>query len=231
MRIIDRGAERFIPGRGGPGAPAVLVIDSPEHPLPVDEVVSGLESNVVTVPVLEWGRWLTPWRAPGLRPGSPAFGGGAPRLMAELRSDFIPDSLARLGLVPSGLGVCGYSLGGLFALYAFTCDPAVRACGCLSGSVWYEGWVDYLRGCRMEGEGRYAFLSLGRRESRAGAPAVRCVRDNMEACAEILSSAGCGVDLSLGPGNHMQHLEERLRAGLIAVDGFLAPGRPASERG
>lgn len=43
----------------------------------------------------------------------------------------------------------------------------------------------------------------------------------MAASADILRERGCEVRFEVGPGNHMQHHEERLAKGLTAVDGFL----------
>ena len=151
--------------------------------------------------------------------------------------------------------ICGYSLGGLFALYAFVNDEHFDACASISGSLWYQGWMGYLRGMmgspngeagseqhfvaceqcaippvnndaasgnyRFNGQGRYAFLSIGKKERKSGLPLFRCVEDNMHASVELLRAAGCQVYTSVGPGNHMQHIPERFDEALKAVDTFL----------
>lgn len=151
--------------------------------------------------------------------------------------------------------ICGYSLGGLFALYAFVNDERFDACASISGSLWYQGWMGYLReamgdpngetggeqrfdaceqcaippisndaasgNCRFDGRGRYAFLSVGKKECKPGLPLFRCVEDSMHASAELLHAAGCRVYTSVGPGNHMQHIPERFDEALKAVDTFL----------
>ncbi len=166
----------------------IYVIDSPEHPLDVATAAEGLRSRVVSVPVADWGDALTPWPAPALRSGE-----------------------------NGSHAVCGYSLGGLFALYAFAREPRFAACACLSGSVWYEGWVDWLRANAPDCAGRYAYFSVGKKEKRAGLP-FRHVEEDLAACAEILRGRGCAVDVTLGPGSHMQYVTERLAAGLTALD-------------
>ena len=194
------------------GARVIYVIDSPEHPLPVAKAAEGLRSRVTSVPVAYWGDALTPWSAPALRPGEKDFGGRAEKTLS---------SLAELLDRTSGPhAICGYSLGGLFALYAFVREPRFSACACLSGSVWYEGWIDWLRANAPEGSGRYAYFSVGKKEKRAGLP-FRHVEEDLAACADILSERGCTVDVTLGPGNHMQHVTERLSSGLAALDAFL----------
>ncbi|WP_417229292.1 alpha/beta hydrolase [Thermophilibacter sp.] len=191
----------------------IYVIDSPEHPLDVATAAEGLRSRVVSVPVADWGDALTPWPAPALRPGEKDFGGRADETLASLA--------AALDQTPGPLAVGGYSLGGLFALYAFVREPRLAACACLSGSVWYEGWVDWLRANAPDCSGRYAYFSVGKKEKRAGLP-FRHVEEDLAACAEILRAHGCRVDVALGPGSHMQHVIERLAAGLTALDAFLA---------
>ena len=190
----------------------IYVVDSQEHPLDVAAAAKGLRSRVVSVPVAEWGDALTPWPAPALRLGEKGFGGHADETLALLA--------AALDHAPGPHAICGYSLGGLFALYAFAREPRLSACACLSGSVWYEGWVDWLRANAPEGSGRYAYFSVGKKEKRAGLP-FRHVEEDLAACAEILRARGCAVDVTLGPGNHMRHVAERLSAGLAALDAFL----------
>lgn len=176
---------------------------------------AGLRSRVVSVPVANWGDALTPWPAPALHPDEKDFGGQADETLASL--------VETLNGTPGPHAICGYSLGGLFALYAFVREPRLAACACLSGSVWYEGWVEWLRENAPDCAGRYAYFSVGRKEKRAGLP-FRHVEEDLAACAEILRAHGCRVEVALGPGNHMQHVTERLAAGLAALDAFLASG-------
>lgn len=187
----------------------IYVIDSPEHPLPVAAAAAGLAADVTCVPVPKWEDALTPWPAPALRPGEKDFGGRAEVTLAALSRE--------VSAADGPCAICGYSLGGLFALYAFVREPRLAACACLSGSVWYEGWVDWLRANAPDCAGRHAFFSVGRKERRAGLP-FRHVEGDLAACADILREHGCGVDVSLGPGGHMQHVEERLAAGLAWLD-------------
>ena len=187
----------------------IYVIDSPEHPLPVADASEGLRSRVTSVPIANWGDALTPWSAPALRPGERDFGGRADATLASLAE--------LLDRTPGPHAICGYSLGGLFALYAFVREPRFSACACLSGSVWYEGWVEWLRANASDCVGRYAFFSVGKKEKRAGLP-FRHVEEDLASCADILREHGCRVDVTLGPGNHMQHLAERIATGLSALD-------------
>ena len=214
-------AEVFV-GSSGMQAPAIYVVDMPEHPFDLAHIAQSRASTIVRVPIPDWNDNLTPWPAPGLYRGEPAFGGHAPETLRALLDDAIPAIERAKGISPTRRAICGYSLGGLFALYAFTHAEPFAACACLSGSVWYEGWVEHLRGLSFDGTGRFAFLSVGTKEKRAALAILRQVQDNMGACADILRARGCETEFAVGPGNHMSFVDERFDAGIGALDRFLA---------
>lgn len=218
------GAE-LLPGPNDSSPSVIYVVDLAERPFGLAAAARGLGSAVVRVPVRCWGDSLTPWPARGLRPGEPDFGGRAATTLRTLVDEAVPALESRFALEPARRAICGYSLGGLFSLYAFARDATFSACACLSGSLWYPGWVDRLRVLPFEGEGRYAYFSIGKKERRAGPPVMRTVQDDLETCARICRERGCAVDVAIGPGGHMQHHTERLAAGLAALDAFLAGTR------
>lgn len=201
--------------------PVIYVIDSPKHPFDLDALEAALTSRIVSVPVDSWNEALTPWPAEGLYRGEPDFGGQAARTLRTLVGETIPSIEGRTGLRPRTRGICGYSLGGLFAVYALTHSVAFDGCACLSGSLWYEGWAEYLRALDVDLCERYAFLSIGTKERRAARPILKTAQSRMEDCAQILEQKGCAVRYQTGPGNHMQYVKERFAAGLAALDGFL----------
>lgn len=203
-------------------SPAIYVIDFPEHPFDIASVAAGRQSTIVTVPIGDWNANLTPWPAKGIYRGEPDFGGNAGQTLSGLVGEVIPAIEQAAGLAPERRAICGYSLGGLFALYAFAHDARFGACACLSGSVWYEGWVDYLRELEFEGSGRFAFLSIGSKEKHAAPKILHHVQDQMGECADILRAHGCAAEFVVKRGSHMSFVQERFDAGLTALDAFLA---------
>ena len=226
MGYIDIANVEVFRGAAGDASPVIYVIDSTDHPMGVGALSEGRACTIVWVPVRDWNDSLTPWKAPCPRRGGAPFGGSAAATFLHMRETILPLVEAQMGAHrPARRAICGYSLGGLFALFAFTGDRIFSACACLSGSLWYPGWVDYLRAAPFEGAGRYAFFSLGKKEPKAGAPVMRTVQDDMNACAEILRDRSCAVDVSLGPGNHMQHHRARFDEGIAALEAHLSQGR------
>ena len=222
--VVDTAAQVHV-GTQGMSAPVIYVVDSPEHPFDVEVLTQGRAATIVTVPVANWNDTLTPWPAAGIYRGEPDFGGHAADTLASLVDELIPQIEAEHSLSPTARAICGYSLGGLFSLYALTRADAFVACACLSGSVWYEGWIEHLRELPLDLTGRFAYLSLGTKERRAARPTLKTVQDRMEACADILRARGCEVEYRTGPGNHLQHIPERFDAGISALDAFLSQDR------
>ena len=222
VSIIEIGQCKTYAGSAGASAPAIYVIDSPEHPFDVKATVAHHNATVTSIPVRNWNDSLTPWPAAGLYREEPAFGGKASATLDEIVNRVIPRLEERDGRSPASRALCGYSLGGLFSLYALTHSDAFAACACLSGSVWYEGWVEHLQELPLDLSGRFAYLSLGTKERKAARPILKTVQRRMETCATILEQRGCSVTYRTGPGNHMQFIPERFAAGLGALDEFLS---------
>lgn len=208
-------------GAGGTSAPCIYFVDLPEHPFDVAPAADGLSCSVARFPVHGWDDALTPWPAPGLYAGDADFGGQADATIEDIGSRIIPGIEAACGIAPRARALAGYSLGGLFSLYAFTRMPGISAVASMSGSTWYDGWLDYLEAATYEGSGRFACLSLGSRERHAMPRRLHVVEDDTRETARMLEARGAEVRLSIGPGSHLQHVDERLRDGLAALDAWL----------
>lgn len=222
MRYIDANSRTVFTGTGGASSPIIYVINLPESPFDLAPIANRRASSIVTVAINNWGDSLTPWPAKALYREEPDFKGEAPETLAELIDEAIPAIEQTEGLTPTRRALCGYSLGGLFALYALTHASAFNACACLSGSVWYEGWVDHLRSLEFDAAGQFAFLSIGSKEKHAGPKPLHGVQDNMAECAAILREHGCETVFEVGPGGHLSLQRERFDAGITALDHFLA---------
>lgn len=76
-------------------------------------------------------------------------------------------------------GIFGYSLGGLMALYALCESRSFGLCGALSASLWYEGFLDYLRE-RAPAPGRAGVPLPGQKGGEGPLPAL-CPRGRRRA--------------------------------------------------
>ena len=120
--------------------------------------------------VPDWNRDLTPWGAPPVF-GEIPFGDGAGKTLEFVMKELLPEVGANASLRMIG----GYSLAGLFALWAAYNSDAFCGVAGVSPSVWYPGWGDYIRNSHIRvGQ---VYLSLGDREEFTKNPQMALVGD------------------------------------------------------
>lgn len=155
--------------------------------------------------VKDWNRELSPWEAPPVF-GKVPFGGGAAETLAFLSGRLLPE--LRSQLPGNGIALCigGYSLAGLFALWAATKTGLFSGAAAASPSVWFPGWIDYVTEHPIQAGTVY--LSLGDREDRAKNPVMARVADCIRAQYALLQ-ADHRVTLEWNPGKHFQDSELR----------------------
>lgn len=160
------------------------------------------------VPVQSWNDDLSPWPAPPVQSGE-GFGGGAAQTLALLNETVIPGLKTQYALDDAARIVLGgYSLAGLFALWASTQTDGLYAVAAASPSVWYPGWMEHLRHKPVRAQ-RVA-LSLGIREEHPRNAAMRpvgiCIRSLY---AQLAAEAEITCTLDWNPGGHFHNPERR----------------------
>ena len=172
--------------------------------------------SLLAFPAEDWDRDLTPWRAPGLRGKDPEFGGEAAAFLVSLLRA-VAEAEAALPVKPETKLLMGYSLGGLFALWAGTRTDAFPLLASVSGSLWFDGWCGYLaeHPCRA---GK-VYLSLGEKEPKARNPRMARVGECTEKTAELLRAAGTEAAMEWNPGGHFNEPEARMAKAARALIG------------
>ena len=152
---------------------------------------------------------LSPWLAPPVF-GDAAFGGGAPRTLAWVEETLLPALGAR---DYARLAVGGYSLAGLFALYAAWTGHGFDGAAGVSPSVWFPGWTAFATA--QPSRAGSVYLSLGDREEHTRHPVMRTVGDELRALQRRLdATAGVRCCLEWNPGNHFREPALRTAKGL-----------------
>ena len=154
--------------------------------------------------VKDWNRELSPWAAPPVF-GKVPFGGMAEETLSFVLACLLPELRVQLG---ADMKVCvgGYSLAGLFALWAATETNAFSSVAAASPSVWFPGWMDYVKANPIQAKSVY--LSLGDKEEQAKNPVIATVGDCIREQYALLQ-ADHSVTLEWNPGNHFQDSEKR----------------------
>ncbi len=191
---------------GNPDASVVLiepihVPEGMEQEASLIRELSGMDFRLLAVRV-NWYQDLSPWNAPAVS-GNIPFGDGAGETLEKI--------LDLTGKPGKRYILGGYSMGGLFALWAASRTDAFSAVAAASPSVWFPGFADYLttRGMRT---GR-VYLSLGDREEKTRNPVMAAVGDRIREIHAWLQAREIPCCLEWNRGNHFADLEERMAKG------------------
>ena len=190
---------------GDPDAPLVLAQMVDDHDQEgiaseVAEIRRLTERRVclTAVKVKSWNDDLSPWKAPAVF-GREDFGDGAERTLAEVLGICAdPDKTYIIG---------GYSLAGLFALWAAGRTDMFRAVAAASPSVWFPGFMDYMRDNIPRTSAVY--LSLGDKEEKTRNPVMSTVGERIREAHGLLEERGIKTVLEWNRGNHFKDAEIR----------------------
>ena len=185
---------------GKPAAPVVLIQPVEEHDLKeigqevaLIERLSGEDFRLIAVQVDHWNADLSPWEAPAVF-RKEGFAGGAEKTFAEVTRFCTEEEKTYY--------IGGYSLAGLFALWAACRAEVFKGVAAASPSVWFPGFAEDMREHRIKS--RAVYLSLGDREEKTRNPVMASVGEKIREIEGLLHKQGVDCVLEWNPGNHFQ---------------------------
>lgn len=178
----------------------------PLHPLP--------DFSLIAISGLEWNHDLAPWDHPPVFKNTPAFTGGADNYLHLLADDILPAAESNLPGTPCWRGLAGYSLAGLFALYALYGTDAFSRIASVSGSLWFPGTHEYIASHPTKCLPDCVYFSLGDKESKTRNPVLKTVRENTESIHAYYQGQGIHTIFQLNTGNHYDHTAQRTAKGI-----------------
>lgn len=196
--------------------PEVLLIQpSARHETKNDGIsreVKALAANatkgfaIVFFDTVEWAKALMPWQDEAVSRDE-EVGRYASNTLEYIIESLIPWLHERFGKLPCIIG--GYSLGGLFALWAARQSAAFCAVAAASPSLWIKGWADFADNRSLNAQ--LAYVSLGDREEHCRNQRMArigdCVRhEHLTLANQIGSSA---TTLEWNSGGHFGNEAER----------------------
>lgn len=158
------------------------------------------EMTILSIDGVDWSRDLTPWPARSPFRGQPDFSGGADVHLEELSARILPEAEAALGAKERW--IAGYSLAGLFALWASLRTNLFRRTASVSGSLWYPEFAQHAE--QMENAPRKVYLSVGDREKLSRNRAFQTIESDNLRMAQWLSARGAETLFETVPGGHFQ---------------------------
>lgn len=169
--------------------------------------------TLVTVSGLNWEAELSPWTAGNLFKYSEMFTGGADAYLQFLTQQVLPHAEAGLnGILWRGLA--GYSLAGLFTVYAMYKTDLFSRAASMSGSLWYPGFKDFALKNTLRIAPQHLYFSLGDKEERARNQYLKTVQQCTEELAAHYRSLGINTCYELNPGGHYRDIISRSAAGI-----------------
>ena len=159
------------------------------------------------VPVKSWNDELSPWKSPAVW-GKESFGGNAAGTLRFLTEQVIP-TLKQQFALPRNVRIVlgGYSLAGLFALWASTQTALFSGVAAASPSVWFPGWMEFEQQHPIQAQRIY--LSLGDREERTRNATMAAVGDNIRALHHELAGRSKDCALEWNSGGHFKDADLR----------------------
>lgn len=174
-----------------------------------------LPAWVAAVDESSWEQVFTPWSAPRAFKSSADFGGGADAYLAELTDALLPELQLGLELQPRWYGMAGFSLAGLFAAYAAYQNKGFTRIASVSGSLWYDGWTDYVQQHSLPATVTHGYFSVGDGEKNSRYPRFACVEDCTRTTVEAWRQRGVAGAFELNAGGHVADVAERMAKALI----------------
>lgn len=186
-----------------------------------DWIVSVASKYGVTIAVItgmDWESAFSPWPAKGVPAGSADFKGESGAFLQTLTQKVVPQIEQALIMAEDVERILvGVSMSGLFALWEWMIDDTFTNIASLSGSFWYEGFIEWISNRPIPHKSGKAFFLLGDKESAPKVKAFNTVGANTQAIVALLKKNGIKVDFESVPGNHYSNPLPRLNAAFAAI--------------
>lgn len=171
---------------------------------------------LATLIIEDWNSELTPWASEPVF-GKEPFGDGAPETLRLIEEELVPEMEALFPTLKGAERILGgYSLAALFALWCAYEAHSFTGIAAASPSVWYPGWMDFVRSHTPHAGKIY--LSLGDKEYKSKNKTMATVEDCIRAYADILSASdSVETTLEWNPGNHFVDADKRTAKAFLWV--------------
>lgn len=198
---------------GDPNAKVCLIQPVDDHDLAGIEKefdliksLTGMDLCMTALKVSDWNKDLSPWEAPAVF-GIENFGNGA--------SDTLSEILSLCTDKDKKYYIGGYSLAGLFALWASAQTDRFEGVAAASPSVWFPEFLDYIR--ERKPLCKKIYLSLGDKEEKTRNPVMATVGDKIRELDSFLAQEGFDCVLEWNEGNHFKDFDIRTAKAFASV--------------
>ena len=174
--------------------------------------------SIVVIENVNWNDDMTPWKAEGVFKKAKPFGGHAASFLDKLTNEIIPEIEKTLGIEDAERTIMGVSLSGLFAVWACFNTNAFTNIISISGSLWYDGFVEWMNEHAPSSQIKKVCMLLGEKEKNVKDKRMATVEERTLAATNFLKEKTCAsVTFELVEGTHFSPLMPRLNKAFEVV--------------
>lgn len=166
---------------------------------------------------IDWDDEMSPWAIPPISKNDTPCTGGADVYLSKLTNDILPEILKRLIGEPEYIALTGYSLAGLFAVYAMYHTNLFSRIASASGSFWYPDFLSYVKNRDLKEPLQRIYFSLGDKEAKTHNKIFQSVADNTLWLENWYRSMNIKTIFEMNTGNHFKNTKERMAKGIAWV--------------
>ena len=175
--------------------------------------------SIVVIEDVNWNDDLTPWPAVGVFKKAKPFGGKAASFIDKLTHEIIPNKEWELGIEDAERTFLGVSLSGLFAVWAAFHTDAFTNIISLSGSLWYDGFIEWMKEQTPSPQVEKFCLLLGEKEKNAKEKRMATVEERTLAAVDILKAKSkSSVVFELVEGTHFSPILPRMERAMMTLE-------------
>lgn len=173
--------------------------------------------NLLVVGNIDWNHDMSPWYMPSIYSKEKSFSGGADEYLKLLIDEILLKAKELIEGEPEFIGIAGYSLAGLFAVYAMYKTDVFDRVACMSGSLWFSDFIEYCKRNEYKRLPDKIYFSLGDKEANTRNPVLKTVQDKTIELSEYFKNLGSEVIFELNPGNHFTDTVLRSAKGIKTI--------------
>ena len=171
----------------------------------------------VSISNVDWNKEMSPWFMEKLFKSDLDYTGGADKYLDELINNIIPEVEKKIRYIGYNIlysALCGYSLAGLFSVYAmYKTDYFLKIASC-SGSLWYPRFVQFAKENDFSSKVETLYFSLGNKEKNTKNTLMSKVEEVTNNLCDYYKSLGLNCIYEENEGNHFVDVEERIAKGI-----------------
>ncbi len=165
---------------------------------------------LVEITNINWNNELSPWY---YKDNNTIYDGNANIYLNELINIIIPkinNYINSLNINITYYSLIGYSLAGLFALYASYNTNIFTSIASISGSLWYPNIINYIKNNNISTNINKIYFSLGNKENKIKNSIMSKVRDNTIIIEQYINNLHINTIYEENEGNHFNNIDTRI---------------------